>query len=237
VLKWYKDIVEKRDNIKVINWPEQPFSYARSCNYGAEKSTGEYLIMLNNDTEVITPNWIELLMSDAQREGIGAVGCKLYFPGGKLIQHAGIGLGLGGYAANLLSMVPNKRMSPLQHLYGDTRHEVSAVTAACMMIKKDRFNKVNGFDEKFRITYNDVDLCLRLQKEGYRNIYNPAIELIHHESISVGLPKNKKLRDNKEFIEAQRLFVERWQKIIEYDPHLNPNISRDNALIEVKTSF
>ena len=101
------------------------------------------------------------------------------------------------------------------------------------MVKKSKFEEVNGFDEEFRITYNDVDLCLRLNEIGYRSVYNPCIELIHHESISVGLPDENKKRDNAEIIKATNLFKKRWAKTIAYDPHVNPNIKRDNALFEV----
>lgn len=234
VHNWYKTLKHEHDNIKILDWPEQPFSYVRTCNFGAKNATGEYLLMLNNDTEVITPDWIEMLLSDAQRDGIGAVGCKLMYPGGLLIQHAGIGIGFGGVAGNSLSMVHSKQMTGMQHLYADTRHEVSAVTAACVMIKKERFDEIGGFDEKFSVTYNDVDLCLRLKKAGYRNIYNPMATLIHHESISLGRPEEKQVRDNKEFNAATALFKKRWKSYIEHDPHLNPNIERTNASFEVK---
>jgi GT2 family glycosyltransferase len=233
VLRWHKEIAAKKSNIRILNWPEQPFSYSRSCNYGAEQAKGEYLIMLNNDTEVITRNWIELLLSDAQRKDVGPVGCKLYYPGGKMIQHSGIGVGFGGIAANSLSLLEDRQLGPMQNLYANTRHQVSAVTAACLMVKKSKFEEVNGFDEEFRITYNDVDLCLRLNEIGYRSVYNPCIELIHHESISVGLPDENKKRDNAEIIKATNLFKKRWAKTIAYDPHVNPNIKRDNALFEV----
>ncbi len=235
VFNWYKAISSKHPHIKVVDWPEQPFSYARACNFGASQATGDYLVMLNNDTEVLTPNWLELLLSDAQRDGVGAVGCKLYYPDGKHIQHAGTGVGLGGFAANLLSPLLANQLTVLQHLYANTRHELSAVTAACLMIKKSRFDEVDGFDEQFRVTYNDVDLCLRLNQAGYRTIYNPSIELLHHESISVGLP-HKSQRDNQEFKAAQALFKKRWQAVITHDPHLNPNLSKDNANLEPRTN-
>ena len=234
VLRWYRTIARQHQNLRVVEWPEQPFSYARSCNYGAQEAAGEYLVMLNNDTEVITPNWLELLLSDAQREGVGAVGCKLYYPGGTLIQHAGIGIGFGGLAANSLSQVRHNQLDPMQNLYANTRHEVSAVTAACLMVQKSRFDKVGGFDEAFRVTYNDVDLCLRLGAAGYRSIYSPCVQLIHHESISVGRPTEKKKRDTAEMATATKLFKKRWGAVIKHDPHLNPNISRDNALFETK---
>lgn len=234
VLAWYKKLTKANSHIQVVDWPEQPFSYARSCNFGASKASGEYLLMLNNDTEVITPDWVERLLGDAQRDSIGAVGCKLYYPDGLHIQHAGIGIGFGGLAANSLSRVLNSQMTPLQHLYGNTRHAVTAVTAACLMIKKERFDEIKGFDEKFRVTYNDVDLCLRLNKAGYRNIYNPAVELLHHESISVGRPEEKQKRDTTEIDKATVLFKRRWSSVIAYDPQLNPNIERSNALFEIE---
>jgi len=236
VRSWYSRLQAAHDNVTVLDWPEQPFSYSRSCNFGASKATGEFLVMLNNDTEVITPNWLELLLSDAQRDGIGAVGCKLYYPDGVHIQHAGIGVGFGGIAANSLSMVQSRQMTSMQHIYGDTRHEVSAVTAACLMIKKERYDEIGGFDEQFRVTYNDIDLCLRLHKAGYRNIYSPVVELLHHESISVGRPEEKKVRDTAEFDAAKRLFKKRWKDVIAHDPHLNPNIERTNASFEVTRS-
>ncbi len=234
VRSWYKSIQKAHSNVHVYDWPEQPFSYSRTCNFGAGKATGEYLVMLNNDTEVVTANWLELLLGDAQRDGVGAVGCKLYYPDHVHIQHAGIGVGLGGWAANLLSPVHIKQRTPMQHLYGDTRHEVSAVTAACLMVKKSRFDEAHGFDEKLRITYNDVDLCLRLHEHGYRTLYNPMVELLHHESISVGRPEEKKVRDTKEFAAAKAMFKKRWRDVIENDPFLNPNIERTDALFSVK---
>lgn len=233
VLSWYKQIEKDHHNIHVINWPEQPFSYARSCNEGAKQAKGELLVMLNNDTEVITPNWLELMAGDAQRKEIGAVGCLLYFPDRIHVQHAGVGVGLGGLAANSFSMTVNHGLPPNQHLYLNTKHNMTAVTAACMMIRKDTYDSIGGFDAKFRVTYNDVDLCLRLREKGLYNVYTPHVQLIHHESISVGLPRELKKRDTKEMKAAVRLFKRRWQKYIDHDPDLNPNINKDNAFYEV----
>jgi len=234
VKMWYKQLERQHKNAKVYNLPAEKFSYVGSCNYGASKAAGDYLLFLNNDTEVITPNWIELMLGDAQRKDVGPVGCKLLYPDGVHIQHAGIGIGLGGIAANLLSPVHTMQMTSMQHLYGDTRHQVSAVTAACLMVQKSKFDQVKGFDEKFRVTYNDVDLCLRLNQAGFRSIYNPLVQLLHHESISVGRPEEKKVRDTKEFDAAKKLFKQRWGEVIAHDPFLNPNIERTNAFFEVK---
>lgn len=238
VNRLYARMRKTHSNFRVIDWPEQPFSYARACNKGAGVAKGEYLVMLNNDTEVITPNWLELMASDAQRSDVGAVGCKLYFPDGKHIQHAGVGIGLGGVAANLFSMTSvNDSLSKTQHLMLHTRHNVTAVTAACLMIKTKVFNEINGFDERYRVTYNDVDLCLRLHDSGLRNVYIPYVELIHHESISVGLPEEVEKRDTKEFKNAKRQFVAQWDTYIRHDPNININISRDYADFRTKTTI
>lgn len=233
LLRWYAGLVKEKNNLRIIQWPEKPFSYSRACNEGAKHAKGEYLVMLNNDTEVITNNWIELLLGDAQREEIGAVGCKLYYPGKFLIQHAGVNIGICGIAANSLAMVSDNALTSLQHLYANTRHAMSAVTAACLMISKDKFDSVGGFDESLRITYNDVDLCLRLNKRGLRNIYTPHVQLVHHESISVGRPEDRKKRDSTEIIKATELFQKRWKKYIKDDPHFNKNFSRDTASLEI----
>lgn len=227
VLDWYESVKHNHTNIKVISWDEQPFSYARSCNEGAKHATGELLVMLNNDTEVITPNWLELLAGEAQQHGTGAVGCLLLYPDKKHIQHAGIGVGLGGVAGNMFSLAGlNDAFSQTQHLMLFTKHNVSAVTAACLMVKKEIFDEVGGFDEKYRITYNDVDLCLRLLDAGYNNIYTPHVKLVHHESISLGTPEQTKKRDTAEFQAAKKQFTTQWAKYVAHDPAINDNLDK-----------
>lgn len=234
VLAWYKKVATAHPNFKLLNWPEQPFSYSRSCNRGAEEATGEFLVMLNNDTEVLTPNWLELLLGDAQRKEIGAVGCLLLFPDGSHIQHAGVGVGLGGVAANSFSMMTLAQpMSQTQHLMLNTKHNMTAVTAACLMLRKDIFMKVGGFDEALRVTYNDVDLCLKLHQAGYQNLYTPYVKLLHHESISVGLPEEISKRDTAEFRKARDLFLTRWAQYVVHDPNINPNLDKTNAFYDV----
>ena len=227
VLNWYKTHNNNK-KIKIYSWPEQPFSYARACNYGAKNANGKYLIMLNNDTAVITPNWIQIMLGDAQRPEVGTVGVRLYYPGNKLIQHAGIGIGLGGYAANIMSGQEANNLSILQNLYGNNKRNVACSTAACLMISKDLFIKYKGFDEAFSVTYNDVDLGLRLHSNGYLNVYNPVIELTHYESISLGVPGQEK-RDNAEFKKAQALLYSRWGQYIEHDPYYNKNFTKLRA--------
>lgn len=235
VLSLYKTIQARHDNFTVVDFTEKPFSYSRSCNEGVRKANGDVVIMLNNDTEVITPEWIELLSGEAQGDNIGAVGCMLLYPGGQQqIQHAGVGVGLGGTAANLLQGVSlTQPLSRTQYIYANTRHNITAVTAACMAIRKSVFNEVGGFDENYRITYNDVDLCLRITENGYRNIYTPYVQLIHHESVSLGLPSDASKRDIVEYEDAKVRFKARWDGYIHHDPNLNPNMVKENAFLNL----
>lgn len=235
VHRWYKKLEKDHENFVLVNWPEKPFSYARSCNEGARVAKGEILIMLNNDTEVMTPGWIEELASQAQRKEIGAAGCLLFYPDKQHIQHAGVGVGLGGVAANSLQMLTLEQpMSITQHLYANTVHNMTAVTAACLAVRKEVFDEVGGFTEEFRITYNDVDLCLKMHDKGYRNLYTPYARLLHHESISVGMPSEVAKRDTKEFQAAKKLFISRWKKYVKHDPALNPNLDKTNAFYDLK---
>lgn len=234
VWEYYDRMKSEYSNFQVVEWFEQPFSYARSCNEGARLSKGELLLMLNNDTEVLTPNWLELLSGDAQRKEIGAVGCLLFYPDGYNIQHAGVGVGLGGVAANSFQMMTlEQAMSQTQHLYINTKHNMTAVTAACLMIRKELFDTIGGFDESYRITYNDVDLCLRLYDKGYQNLYTPHVRLLHHESITVGAPDEVAKRDTKEMRGAMAQFVKQWKKYIDHDPNINPNLSKQDAFYDL----
>jgi GT2 family glycosyltransferase len=110
---------------------------------------------------------------------------------------------------------------------------MSAVTAACLMVRKSVYDEVGGFAEEFRVTYNDVDICLRLREKGYENLYTPYVRLLHHESISVGMPEEIAKRDTFEFQKAKELFITRWSKYIEHDPNLNPNLNKDNAFYDI----
>lgn len=236
VFEWYKVLTDQYQNVRVVNWHEQKFSYARSCNEGVKAAKGSILVMLNNDTEVLSPDWLDKLAGEAQRPSVGAVGPLLLFPDGKHIQHAGIGVGLGGVAANSFSkMTLSQPMTQTQHLMINTRHNVSAVTGACMAIRKEVFDKVGGFDEDFRITYNDVDLCLRLVEAGYYNVYTPYVRLKHYESLTLGLPEEVARRDTVEFRGAKKQFVKRWKKYVDHDPNINPNIDKTNAFYELDT--
>lgn len=234
---WYNQLISSHNNISLVDWHEQPFSYSRSCNEGVRKAKGDILIMLNNDTEVLTSDWLEQMGGEAQRPEIGAVGPLLLYPDGKHIQHAGVGVGLGGVAANSFSkMTLTQPMTQTQHLMVNTRHNITAVTGACMAIRKEVFNEVGGFNETFRITYNDIDLCLRLVEKGYYNLYTPYVRLKHHESLTLGLPEEDAQRDTDEFKNAKKQFILQWAKYVKHDPNINKNINKKNAFYELEVS-
>ena len=234
VLNWYKQAKQQYKNFKVVSFVEEKFSYAKSCNYGATQAKGDFLLMLNNDIEVLTPDWIEQMVGYAQQPEVGAVGVKLYYPDKKSIQHAGVGVGVGGCGANMFQLSKDDDPFTLnQSVMLKCVRNTSAVTAACALFRTEVFNEVGGFQEKYRINYNDVDLCLRLVEAGYRNVYLPQVSLIHHESISRGLP-NTKGHDGSEFDLAQRTFKKEWKKYIEHDPALNPNISKNTPYMDIE---
>lgn len=227
---YYRELQENQ-RIKVIFF-EGAFNYSAVNNLGAAKAEGEYLLFLNNDTQVITVNWLEELLMYAQRSDVGAVGAKLYY-GNKTIQHAGVVLGLGAH-----------RTAGHSH-YGQHRdnlgymgrlcyaQNVSAVTGACLMVKRALFEEVEGLDTSFAISLNDVDFCLKLRQKGYLNVFTPFAELYHFESISRGLDDQgkKALRYNQE---SER-FREKWKDMLTAgDPYYNPNFSLDRSDFALK---
>ena len=212
-----------KNKIIIKYWRHQPFNYSDACNFGAKFARGEYLVMLNNDTEVISENWLENMLGYAEQDNVGAVGAKLLFPS-KQIQHAGVALGIGsekpvanhsGYGIDFNSS------DLLANVYVNTVRDVSVVTAACLMISTKKFWQVKGFDPVFRVTFNDVDLNLKLLDAGYNNIYLPFVELYHHESVSIG--RVFKNRDMSELNESAKLMRRKWKKIIDHDKYYNKN--------------
>jgi GT2 family glycosyltransferase len=199
-----------------------PFNFSVINNDAAKKARGKYLLFLNNDTEVITPDWIEAMVEQAQRNSIGVVGVKLLYYN-KKIQHAGVVIGLGGAAGH--TFVGLHKDGPGYFNYVNTINNYSAITAACMMCRKDVFYEVNGFDEEFQIEYNDIDFCLKVKEKGYNNVFLPHVNLFHYESMSRGNPFLTKASYNRHLIELAR-FRGRWQHFIEDDPCYSPHLSR-----------
>ena len=205
----------------------EPFNYSAVVNHGVSKADGEYVVLLNNDIEIITVNWLEELLMYAQRKDVGAVGGKLYFPD-KRIQHGGVIIGLGahrtaGHAHYGMGRTNLGYMGRLCYA-----QDMSAVTGAMLMVSKKKFEAAGGLDKTFAISLNDVDLCLRLRTAGYNNVFTPFAEAYHYESLSRGLDDagEKAKRYNSE----SELFRTRWKKLLDRgDPYYNPNFTLDKS--------
>ena len=203
------------------------FNYSTVNNLGVKYASGEYILLLNNDTEVITVNWMEELLMYAQREDVGAVGAKLYY-GDRTIQHAGVVIGLGAHrtAGHTHYKQHRQNLGYMGRLC--YAQNVTAVTGACLMVKKSLYEEVGGLDEGFAISLNDVDFCLKLREKGLLNVFTPFAELYHYESVSRGLDDNgeKAERYNRE----SAAFRDKWKKQLEAgDPYYNPNFSLDRS--------
>lgn len=229
---YYKEL-EKDGKVRVVVYEaEGSFNYSAVNNFGASFATGEYILLLNNDTEVITVNWLEELLMYAQREDVGAVGAKLYYPD-KTIQHAGVVLALGAHrtAGHSHYKQPKANLGYMGRLC--YAQNVSAVTGACLMVKKALFDEVGGLDEGFAISLNDVDFCLKLREKGYLNVFTPFAECFHYESISRGLDDQgeKAERYNRE----SEQFRAKWKDVLEAgDPYYNKNFSLDRSDFSLK---
>jgi glycosyltransferase involved in cell wall biosynthesis len=224
VIEYYEMLTKNNPEVKIVYWKADSFNFSEACNYGAANSTGEYLLFLNNDTEVISPDWIQGLLEHAQRIGVGMVGAKLLFEN-DTIQHGGIVLSERDIAFHPF-YGKDPRLDIFEYIYVANVRNTAAVTAACSMVARSKFDQVGGFDPMLRVTYNDVDLCLRLLDKGYRNVYNPFVELYHYESISVGRI-NTTSRDADEFNDAKTLMTKRWaEKYLRNDPYYNPSFSQ-----------
>ena len=216
---YYKEL--EAQGIRVLKYPKQGFNYSAINNFGVKEAKGEYLLFLNNDMEIITPDFMEKMVSNLQRPQIGAVGAKLYYPD-NTVQHAGIIIGIGGIAGHAFLGLARGRSGYLHK--ASLQMNVSAVTAACMMMRKEVFEEVGGFEEELSVAFNDVDLCLRIGKAGYKIVYNPHVELYHYESKSRGAEDDeKKVRRFQSEIEFMR---SRWIGLLKAgDPCYNPNLT------------
>jgi GT2 family glycosyltransferase len=238
VWKLYKNHQDKQ-NLQILKW-NKSFNYSGVNNYAVSKANGNYLLFLNNDTEVIAPRWIESMLAHAQRSEVGAVGAKLLYAN-NAIQHAGVVLGMGGMegappvAGNIFGGWDNAVFDPHKVLWTDCVRNVSAVTAACMLVSKAKFNEAGGFDESFKIAFNDVDFCLKLRQNGYWNVYTPYALLYHHESVSMGRPGENR-RDLELFKQEHVKMNERWGgEFLNNDPFFNPNYDIKKAFAEITT--
>ena len=218
--------------ITIVTYMDRTFNYSAVNNLGVKYATGEYILLLNNDTEVITVNWMEELLMYAQREDVGAVGAKLYYAD-KTIQHAGVVIGLGAHrtAGHTHYKQHRQNLGYMGRLC--YAQNVTAVTGACLLVKKSVFEEVGGLEEGFAISLNDVDFCLKLREKGLLNVFTPFAELFHHESVSRGLDDNgeKAERYNRE----SEKFRDKWKDALAAgDPYYNVNFSLDRSDFSLK---
>lgn len=224
-IREYYGLLEKIPNISVVEWKEK-FNYSAINNFGVSYATGEYVILLNNDIEIITPDWIQEMLMFAQRQDVGAVGVKLYYEN-FTIQHAGVILKVGEHGVAGHSHVGEQRASVGYIGRLCYAQDVSAVTAACLMVAKEKYSQVKGLDEGLAVAYNDVDFCLKLREKGYLNVFTPTVEAVHYESRTRGYDDNEGSRQR---LEAEAGYMrKKWKDVLDAgDPFYNPNMSLKN---------
>ncbi|WP_312593751.1 glycosyltransferase [Stutzerimonas nitrititolerans] len=222
-LAWFAGIeAMKEDRVRILRYPH-PFNYSAINNMAAREARGEYLVLLNNDTAVISESWLDELLNHAQRPEVGIVGAKLLYPDGR-IQHAGVVLGLCGPAEHVFIGEPVDAPGYMQRLQVDQNY--SAVTAACLMVRKSIYEQVGGLDESFTVSYNDVDFCLKVREAGYLLVWTPHAVVMHEGSVSQSkVDKNTPEAKRKRFISEQDAMYAKWLPQLARDPAYNPNFS------------
>ncbi len=230
----FYDEIKNNNKIRIVNYPKNEFNFAEANTWAAKTAAGEYLLFLNNDTEVINKDWLTSMMEYAIIENIGIVGSKLLYPD-NTIQHMGVVIGLRGGASHAGVLYPEWQLMGHPFLHAkDVIRDVSAVTGACLLIKKELFCKVGGFDKRFKIAFNDIDLCLKVLALKYHIVYTPYAKLIHHESISFGRPYEHPDRSNELFEEERNLFREKWNLDNFEDPYYNKNLTLKDESLSLK---
>jgi GT2 family glycosyltransferase len=212
----------------------KPFNFSAINNYGVSLANGEHVILLNNDIEIITPDWIECLLEHSQRDNIGAVGAKLYYPN-DTIQHAGVFIGIGGVAGHSHKHYAREDAGYFSRLH--VIQNLCAVTAACLMVKKNLYTMVGGLDEEnLSVAFNDVDFCLRLFEKGFVCVFTPYCEAYHHESVSRGMEDTpvKQLRFQKE---VEYMLARHKDILKKGDPFYNPNLTIELEDFSFRASY
>ncbi len=219
----YFDSLEKDGIVTLLHYNE-PFNFSAINNYAVENTESELLAFVNNDIEIMEANWLDEMVAHALRPEIGAVGAKLYYPDGT-VQHGGVLLGMGAYVNAVASHLFHRftRDNPGYFCRAQLVQNLSAVTAACMVMRREVFNEVGGYNEKnLAVAFNDVDLCLKVRDKGYRIIWTPHAELYHHESATRGAEDTP---EKKKRFEGERKYMrDMWSDIIDNDPYYNPNL-------------
>jgi GT2 family glycosyltransferase len=218
----YLESIQGDSRVHIIR-DNRPFNYSQLINSAVASASGTVIGLLNDDLEVITPDWLSEMVSHALRPGIGAVGARLWYPDDTL-QHAGVILGIRGVAGHAHRYL--KRGGKGYFGRASLIQSICALTAACLVVRKETFEKIGGFNETLQVAFNDVDFCLRVREAGYRNIYTPYAELYHHESATRGDEDTaeKQLRFSKESIYMKQ----RWGDLLLNDPAYSPNLTLDH---------
>lgn len=226
----YLAAIARDARVRVLRF-DAPFNYSAINNFAARHATGSVLGLVNNDVAVIEPGWLREMVAEALRPGVGAVGALLLYPD-RRIQHAGVLLGIGGVAAHPWCGWPEHTRGQMDRL--QLAQELSAVTAACLLVQRKAFEQVGGLDEALAVAFNDVDLCLRLRAAGYRNVWTPHARLVHAESATRGddLRPDKRARLQRE----ADFMRQRWGALLDDDPAYNPNLSLDGEAFTLATS-
>jgi GT2 family glycosyltransferase len=225
---FFKEI-EADPRVRVLRYPH-PFNYSAINNFAAREAKGAVLGLVNNDIEVITPGWLTEMVSHASRPEVGCVGAKLYYPN-DTVQHAGIILGIGGVAGHSHKYYPRSSFGYFSRLR--VCQNISAVTGACLVVRRQIFDEVAGFDaENLAVAFNDVDFCLRVRERGYLNVFTPFAELYHHESISRGTDEapQKQQRFRREVM----YMLERWHRELQHDPYYSPALTLEHENFELR---
>jgi len=205
--------------VRIIRYRDDRFNFSRICNLGERSARGSLLCFLNDDVEVITADWLERLAARAALDGVGAVGPMLYYPD-DAIQHAGVLLGVGPVAAHVFAGSPRGHRGYFSRAC--VEQDYSCVTGACVLVKRDVFEAVGGFDESLPVAFNDVDLCLKIRRKGARIVWTPSVEMYHHESLTFGPHvSSQRLR---QFLRDVQEIRARWAGVIDHDPSYNPNL-------------
>lgn len=223
--KYYERLQFKHGQVRVITWPDE-FNYSKIINFGVQHAKGEYLLFLNNDTEVISSNFIEEMMGYLQRSEVGVIGVKLYFRD-MLTQHAGMLVGVHGAVAHVNQNFSRTREGYLARAVRPGNF--SGVTGACQMVRRETFDKVGGYTESLAVGFNDIDFCLKLIRAGYRVVFTPYAELFHYEFVSRGreIADSEKI---KRWERERQEFATRWKEVFEKgDPFTNPNLDKNSS--------
>jgi GT2 family glycosyltransferase len=230
-LEYFESLQKSQTNIRVLRYPYL-FNYSAINNFAVKHAKGEIIGLINNDVEVISPNWLADMVGHAQRVDIGCVGAKLLYPDNR-IQHAGVVMGYGGGAGHAHKYFPRDHSGYLHRLVAT--NNFSAVTAACLLVKKSVYELVNGLNEKdLTVAFNDVDFCLKVLELGFRNIYCAEAELYHYESVSRGFEDTKEKQQR--FQSELHYLTTQWSSYIIHDPAYNPNLTLRRENFSIKES-